>query len=272
MHDDEIRPVCDCHAHIFGSRDTFPLAPGADYAPENATRAEYQAMLAQLGIGRCVLVQPSIYGLDNSCMLDALRAIGPIARGVAVIDHTTSQAELEQMNDLGVRGVRLNTLSSNGLSLDQLGEIENIIAPFNWHIQILLKKTDRRASLEAISKVRTPIVLDHFASFSPGDSPEELDALFDLALKNKIWIKLSAPYLFSNSTPTDLAYYNAFIQKALSILPTRLLWGTDWPHPALKEKSITTATLKNLLTEWIPAARDRAMITSVNPIQLYGFD
>jgi predicted TIM-barrel fold metal-dependent hydrolase len=268
---DEALPVCDCHAHIFGSRDTYALAPGADYAPDNATVAEYQAVLAQLGIERCVLVQPSIYGVDNSCMLDALKTLGQSARGIAVIDHTTSHEELEEMHRLGVRGVRLNTLSSNGPSLDQLGEIEKLIAPFDWHIQILLKNTDRRTSLEAISKVRVPVVLDHFASFSPGDSPDELGALFDLAAKNDIWIKLSAPYLFGNCTREGLAYYKEFIETALTILPDRLLWGTDWPHPALKEKAITTAKLKDILIDWIPSASHRTMITSENPMNLYGF-
>lgn len=271
MHD-ETPPICDCHAHIFGRRDIYPLAPGADYVPDNATRAEYQAMLVQLGIERCVLVQPSIYGVDNSCMLDALRALGRSARGVAVIDSTTSQAEIEHMHQLGVRGVRLNTLSSNGLGLDQLGEIEKIVAPFDWHIQILLKNTDRRDSLEAISKVRTPVVLDHFASFSQGDSPEELDALFDLAVRKEIWIKLSAPYLFGGCGSGDHRFYKAFIKRALSLIPTRLLWGTDWPHPALTDKSVTTAKLSELLTEWIPAASDRDMVTRENPSQLYGFD
>lgn len=268
---DEVAPTCDCHAHIFGSRDTYPLAPGADYAPDNATVAEYQAMLMQLDIGRCVLVQPSIYGVDNSCMLDALGTLGSSARGIAVIDRTASHADLEEMHRLGVRGVRLNTLSSNGPSLDQLGEIERLIAPFDWHIQILLKNTDRRASLEAISKVSVPVVLDHFASFSPGDSPDELSALFDLATKQDIWIKLSAPYLFGDCTPAGLAYYKEFIETALTVMPARLLWGTDWPHPALKESAMTTRRLKDFLIEWVPSVSHRTMVTSENPMKLYGF-
>lgn len=268
---DESNAICDCHAHIFGSRENYPLAPGADYAPANATVSDYQSVLEELEVGRCVLVQPSIYGTDNRCMLDALKMLGSRARGIAVVAQDTPYAQLKEMHRLGVRGIRVNTLPTDGASLDQLPDLEKLVRPLNWHIQMLLRQENLLASFEKIERTSTTIVLDHFASFSPGASEEELEALFRLTAKKNIWIKLSAPYLFSDCSSRDLAHYAQFVEKAQHLMPDRLLWATDWPHPALKNKAISTRHLKDMLTDWVPCERLRARIGIENPKRLYGF-
>lgn len=268
---DHASTLCDCHAHIFGDRALYPLAPNANYAPTNATVNSYRDLLEDLAIERCVLVQPSIYGTDNRCMLDALRVLGPRARGIAVIAPDTDDAQLEEMHRLGVRGIRLNTLPAGGPSLDRLPDLEQRVHPLNWHVQILLRQDNLLADFEKIAKTSVTIVLDHFASFSPGSGEEELDALFHLASKKDIWIKLSAPYLFSDCSSQDLAYYARFVDKALQVMPDRLLWASDWPHPALKNAAIGTRQLKELLSDWVPCERLRARISMENPKRLYGF-
>jgi len=268
---DEANVLCDCHAHIFGNREHYPLAPGAEYAPTDATVEAYTAVLADLAIERCLLVQPSIYGTDNRCMLDALDVLGARARGIAVIAPDTPRAQLQAMHRRGVRGVRLNTLPTDGPSLDQLPALEQLVGPLNWHIQILLRPDDLLASFEQLAHATVPIVLDHFASFSPGTGEEAFDALFHLAAKKNLWIKLSAPYLFSACTDQDLAYYARFVDKALHVMPDRLLWASDWPHPALKNKAIGTRQLKGMLERWVPCERLRTQIGTENPKKLYGF-
>jgi len=76
--------ITDCHVHIIGPQDKYPLVPNRPYTPPTASVAQLKAMHARLGVTRTVLVQPSFYGTDNSCMMDALAELGGSARGIAV--------------------------------------------------------------------------------------------------------------------------------------------------------------------------------------------
>src|SRR5262245_52527524 len=126
----------DCHSHVVGSPERWPTIPDARYAPEVGPIEDYVAALDALGIARCVLVQPSIYGSDNGCQLEAMRALGPArARGIAVVDPDVDAAELRRLDAAGVRGLRFN-LRSGGLALEALEPIARRIAPMGWHIQL----------------------------------------------------------------------------------------------------------------------------------------
>ena len=82
--------ICDSHFHVFGPAERYPHAGG-------------------LGVQKYVFVQPSSYGRDNACMLDAMREIGPAkCRGIVDIDEDASDAALERLHAAGVRGVRVN--------------------------------------------------------------------------------------------------------------------------------------------------------------------
>ena len=98
--------ACDCHVHVFGDPQRFPLVPNRVYTPEQASVAELRALLGTLSLDRVVLVQPSVYGTDNSCQIDAIRELGARARGVAVIDSNTTDAALDEMARAGIRGIR----------------------------------------------------------------------------------------------------------------------------------------------------------------------
>lgn len=264
--------TCDCHAHIFGDHQRYPLAPGADYRPTTATADDYQAMLNSLAIDRCVLVQPSVYDTDNSCMLDALTQLGPRARGVAVIASDTPLEQLQAMHALGVRGIRLNTLAANGPTLDQLPAAEKQIADLPWHLQLLLEPDTLRRAFERIEELKGTVVLDHFASCSPKTDTHTLDALFALvSSKTNVWVKLSAPYLFSDGSAAALSHYQAFIARAVECMPDRLLWGTDWPHTARRDANLSTAELQQFLLTAISDAQAREQIAVHNPANLYGY-
>src|ERR1700758_4164888 len=100
--------ACDCHTHIFGDPQRFPWFGGRTYTPESASVAEMRSLHRALHMDRVVIVNPSVYGTDNSCTLDAMKQLGPRARAIAVIDDKTSAGQLDEMQHAGVRGIRLN--------------------------------------------------------------------------------------------------------------------------------------------------------------------
>jgi 2-pyrone-4,6-dicarboxylate lactonase len=151
----------DCHSHVVGPPDQWPQVPDRRYEPEQGPLPDYVAVLDQLGIERCVLVQPSIYGTDNGCQLEAMRAIGATrARGVAVVEPDVTEAELRYLHDAGMRGLRFN-LKSGGLGLDSLEPIARRIAPLGWHIQLF---TATKVIADIACRLRSlpvPLVFDH---------------------------------------------------------------------------------------------------------------
>lgn len=261
---------CDCHAHVFGPREAYPLAPGADYSPPRAEWPAYAEMLDRLGIGRGVLVQPSVYGTDNRYLLSALSGLGERVRGVAVINPHMSRDELEALHQAGVRGVRLNALADP----DALGFMEVLaerIRPFGWHLQLLLPRGGLSAYQRRLYEVPVPLVLDHFAGFAPGDGMKGQDDLLGLMLARDVWVKVSAPYLYGSCAHSDLDYYGELVAAVLSVRPDRLLWASDWPHPALREPGIDTDFFLSLLSRWIPGVDQRIQVARDNPTRLYGF-
>src|SRR5580658_4861867 len=132
--------ACDCHTHIFGDPDKFPFFAGRVYTPEPASPAEMAALHKSLHIQRVVIVTPSVYGTDNSATLYGIKARGPDARGVAVIDDQTTDDELDAMGKAGMRGIRLNLATSGsndpGLARARFATALSRVASRNWHIQI----------------------------------------------------------------------------------------------------------------------------------------
>jgi 2-pyrone-4,6-dicarboxylate lactonase len=152
----------DCHAHIFGPVEQYPLTPNRSYTPPEANLAAYRRMLAALGIAHAVIVQPSVYGTDNRCTGDAVVAAGGTWRGVAVVDPSVSEQELERLHAAGFRGVRVNVLfKGGGLALDALGQLASKVAPLGWHVQLLLDGRDLVELAPRLRRLPVPIVVDH---------------------------------------------------------------------------------------------------------------
>src|SRR5262245_63653728 len=107
--------ACDCHTHIHGDPAKFPWFAGRTYTPEMALPEEMTALHKAIKMDRVVIVTPSVYGTDNSASIYGMAARGKDARGVAVIDEKTADAELDRLASLGFRGVRLN-LSIAGIN------------------------------------------------------------------------------------------------------------------------------------------------------------
>src|SRR6266852_1437932 len=124
----------DCHHHIYDAK--YPVDPRSTLRPGDASIEDYRGLQRRIGTSRNVIVQPSTYGTDNRCALDALAAFGPTARVVAVVDTTVSDAELKRMNELGVRGIRFNLAQAGATTPEMMEPLSKRVNDLGWHIQI----------------------------------------------------------------------------------------------------------------------------------------
>ena len=225
----------DCHIHVFGDVDRYPAIAGRTYTPRSATLAEWCAVSAPLGIRRAVLVQPSAYGTDNSRMLDGLRDAGDAARGIAVIDDATPDHALNEMQGLGVRGIRLNlatgAVPDPAAIPDLLRRAADRVAGLGWHLQVLARGPRLEAAAATVPSLYAPVVFDHMAGAdaSPGANQAGFEAALRLFRDGQCWIKLSGADHVAGQRDTP--------EEALPIMralvdanPDRLVWGSDWPH------------------------------------------
>ena len=280
--------ACDCHFHIFGEEARFPFWAGRTYTPEMATVSDSLAVHRALHLDRLVVVNSLVYGTDNSCMLDALWRFGPRARGIALIDDATSEADLDTLASAGVRGIRLNFVNFGITDADVLrqrflGAI-NRAAKRNWHIQIYTNLPGVEALANEVLNARVAVVFDHFADAkaSLGVGQAGFAVLLDLLRSGKAYVKLSAAYRVSRQSP-DYPDVAPLAQALVAANPERVLWGTDWPHPDSSHipgrsttdlapfLQIDDGLLLNQLPIWAPTADLRRKILVENPARLYGF-
>jgi predicted TIM-barrel fold metal-dependent hydrolase len=264
---------CDCHSHVFGPQDAFPYLPNAAFIPSDASPQEYARMLSTIGCQRAVLVQPSIYGTDNRCMVAALASGAFNFRGVAVVDKTISDEELEALHRAGVRGVRINLASKTpGLPLDQAPGLAERIKPLGWHLQFFLRIGQVPSLEEVIARIPVPCIIDHFghAPATGGLESPEFAILLRLARVAHVWFKLIGPYRISDQWPLypDVA---PLARALVAAAPDRCVWGTDWPHPNTAYMP-NDGDLADALGEWLPDAGARRKVLVDNPGRLYGFE
>jgi predicted TIM-barrel fold metal-dependent hydrolase len=236
-----------------------------------------------------VIVQPSVYGTDNSCTLDAIRQLGTRARGIAVIDPNASDASLDDMVRVGVRGIRLNLtqagVSDPSAALQGFRKAAERAKAHDWHIQINtnLRVIDAISSELLASPV--PIVFDHFggAQATAGVQQPGFDALVNLVKSGKAYVKISAAADLVSTKAPDYDDVVPLAKALVAANPQRILWGTDWPHPDSRvlpsRKNTDLAPLVqtddghvlNLLPVWVADAAVRRTILVENPARLYGF-
>jgi len=264
--------ACDCHFHIFGPHDRYPMSPGRAYTPPEATMADYDTIRTTLGLQRFVVVQPSIYGIDNRCTLDAVAAFGPArARAVAVIDDSFDAAALASLHAAGVRGVRFNAVSGNGTPLEQLATLAGRIAPLGWHLQLYLHGGALPDLAPVLAALPVPVVIDHMGQVASvkGVAHPEFQALRRLLDGGHAWVKLCGYRSSSAGYP-----FHDMLDQARALIaaaPERCLWGTDWPHPNFMGTMPDDGALLDLLGEWAGSERQRHRILVDNPAVLYGF-
>jgi D-galactarolactone isomerase len=266
------RGACDCHVHIYDPR--YALAASATFVPPQAPVSAYREMQRALGLERALLVQPTGYGFDNACLLDALAQLGPCARGVAVLPPDVSEARLQQLHAGGVRGVRFMMLAGAGglLPWQALEPMAARIAPLGWHINLQLDGRDLPQHAALIDRLPCPVVIDHTGKFLEPVAPDAaaFKALLAVLEREGRWVKLSAPYETSRLGPPHYGDVSALARALVNAHPDRCLWASNWPHPN-RVPLPSDAELLHLLHEWAPDEALREAILVRNPALAYGF-
>ena len=278
--------ACDCHVHVFGDPGRFPFAASRTYTPEPATALELSAMHRTLKISRAVIVQPSVYGTDNSCALDAMKQYGPGGRGIAVLPNLIPSTTLDNMERLGIRGVRVNLGTAGDTNLaearDRLKFAIQQIRGRKWHIQIYAALPVIAGLSDIVMASPVPVVFDHFggAQGAAGLQQPGFDKLLQFVGSGKGYVKISGAYRASNSVP-DYPDVGPLARALISANPQRILWGSDWPHPDTRSGRepndvspplrIDEGHLLNLLATWVPDPTLRRSILVDNPASLYAF-
>ena len=265
--------ACDTHIHVFGLQDIYPLAPTAQSVPPLAPAEDYRAVQQRLGLKRVVVVQPSAYGFDNRCTLDAMKYFGDDARGVVVIDPNATDAELQTLTDAGVRGVRFFMFPGGVLSWDAMDKLSVRVREFGWHVQLQLDGRDLPQHIEQLNRMPGKLVIDHTGKFiepvSTGD--QAFKTLLDIVDGGRCWIKLSAPYETSKVGPPHYNDVGNLARVLAKAAPERMLWASNWPHPSALDNLPDDAMLLDLLLDWVDDDVSRKQILVDNPAELYGF-
>jgi predicted TIM-barrel fold metal-dependent hydrolase len=263
--------ACDCHMHIYNSR--FAAAPGVGPHPIDARAQDYRLFQKRIGTTRNVIVTPSTYGTDNSCTLDALATLGTTARAIAVVDSSVTNAELERLAGLGVRGMRFMLNPSSPTTVAMLEPLSKRVNDLGWHVQISTTAQQIIAIEDVLMRLPIPVMFDHFAH--PGQPAGIDDPVFAVVRrlidKGRTWVKLSAPYIDSKIGPPSYADVTPVAQAYVKAAPERLVWASDWPHPSQGDNHPDDAILFDLLTQWIPDEATRNRILVQNPEAFYGF-
>jgi D-galactarolactone isomerase len=263
--------AADCHHHIYDAR--YPADPKAALRPGDALVEDYRALQRRIGTLRHVIVQPSTYGTDNRCTLDALAAFGAEARAVAVVNDGVPDAELKRMDALGVRGIRFNLAQAGATTAEMIEPLSKRVNELGWHIQINATAPIIMSIMDILGRVPSPIVFDHLAHVpQPAGINDPLFArVRGLIDKGKTWIKLSGAYQDTKVGAPTYADSSAVARAYVKAAPERMVWGSDWPHPSEQQVKPDDALLFDLLADWAPEEAVRHRILVQNAEALYGF-
>jgi 2-pyrone-4,6-dicarboxylate lactonase len=272
-------PSCDSHFHVFGPAEKYPYGSEPRYKPPAAPLEDYLSLARHLGIERMVFVQPSAYGRDNSCMLDAMRIVGTPCRGIVDVEETIPDSEMARLDDAGVRGVRINVspvkAQSSNLAADLLPRIETLAArcaEAGWHLDFLLPGWLTSELMGMLGKLKLDFTLAHLGMFLARDGVAQpgFQRLLELLRygNGHCWVKLTGVYRIS--TAPGFADADPMARALLETAPDRMIWGSDYPHLSFADR-VGSVELFNVLGRWAPEEAVRRKILVDNPQRLYKF-
>lgn len=263
----------DSHCHVFGPEARFPYAAERKYTPCDAPKETLFQRRDFLGLDKNVIVQASCHSKDNRALVDALDASKGKAKGVAFVGQEVTEKELEWMHKAGVRGVRFNFLKRL-VDITPQDELERIIAkvkPLGWHIVIYFEMPDLPDFEAFFRTIPTDVVVDHMGTPTVAkgvDHPENQRFHKLMAEKENFYVKVTCPERMSLiGSPWDdvVPFGRALVEK----FPSRVIWGTDWPHPNMKKVAPDDGVIVDMIPKIAPAAAQQQAILVDNPMRLY---
>jgi 2-pyrone-4,6-dicarboxylate lactonase len=267
------RNACDSHCHIFGPHALYPYAEGRSYTPHDAPLSVFKELQKTLGIDRAVIVNATCHGRDNRVVTDAIAQSGGAYLGIANIDETFSDEELATLNAQGIRGCRFNFVRrlGNVPDLTVFRRLVDRMKPLDWHVDLYFEAGDVPEFVPMLRALPVRYVIDHMGGVRAGSTHDAASfaALIDLVrTDDKCWIKVTGPERISASGPP---YHDVipFAQALIAAAPERTLWGTDWPHPNVKQMP-KDADLVEILAHYPGGDVLQRMLVD-NPARLYGF-
>ena len=278
--------AADCHMHVLGPFDRYPLAAERAYNVPEATLDEHERMKRRVGLERTVFVQASGHGNDNRAMLAALAALGERGRGVAVVPPESNPEELKKLHAAGVRGLRFNLVTMRsrygGDPAKLVGDYERLCAPLGWHLQVFADGATLVALEPVLQRCRVNVVIDHMGlpDASAGIAQPGFQALLRLMRQEHMWAKLAGADRITRATGRLRAAV-PFMQALAGAAPQRLVWGSDWPHigfhsgqqvrsdAVLPYRDVDVSELLEVLFEAVRDAAAVRAILSDNPARLY---
>jgi len=264
----------DAHCHVFGPAARFPFAPERKYTPCDASKEQLFALRDFLGFARNVIVQATCHGNDNRALLDALAHSQGRARGVAAVGRGVTDAELRALHAAGVRGTRFNFVKRlvDFTPREALAEIAGRIAPLGWHVVVYFEAQDLPELWDFFTALPTTVVVDHMGRpdvTQPVDGPEFELFVKLLAEHPNIWSKVSCPERLSKSGPPAYDDVVPFARRIVEAFPDRVLWGTDWPHPNMKDHMPDDGKLVDFLPRIAVTPELQRQLLVDNPMRLY---
>ena len=285
----EIPPhACDCHTHLYGDPKEFPLSREHLYTPQAYWPADMSALHRAVHMERVVIVTPSVYGPNNNgSTLFGVKARGANARGIAVVNVKTPDGDYDAMYREGFRGARIISGISGPVDPAAARPIYQAAMErfknHKWMIELYTNLAVISNIKDLVHSSPVPTVFDHFggAQASLGLKQPGFADLLELIRSGSAYVKISAAYRASTQAP-DYPDVVPFAKAFIEANPERVLWGTDWPHPAtiapgakpsdpMPRFPIDDGRLLNQLPVWAPDPAIRKKILVDNPARLYGF-
>jgi predicted TIM-barrel fold metal-dependent hydrolase len=270
--------IADCHFHVIAPLSEAPMLPQRSYTPAPASLPGWQQALGPRGVTHGVVVQPSVYGCDNSVLLDTLAEGGGALVGVAAVNADVADAELDRLAAAGVRGVRMAHFKTGDpramggfVPLADFNALEPRLQARGMHLQLFTDGRLLPALADRLMRAQVPVVIDHMGRTPAalGTQHAGLRLLQTLVTQGPVWVKLSGVANISDQGPAydDARQVHQMLQQAA---PRRVLWGSDWPHTRPGASPPDTAHLLALARDWTPAAH-RADLFWRNACALYRF-
>jgi len=264
----------DAHCHVFGPGDVFPYAPERKYTPCDAGKDKLFALRDFLGFERNVIVQATCHGADNRALLDALRSADGRARGVATVRDSVSDAELQDMHEAGVRGVRFNFVRRlvDPKPDAYYHRIIERIAALGWQVVLYFEAADLAERWDFFTSLPTTVVVDHMGRpdvTQPVDGPEFQRFVRLMEENPNVWSKVTCPERLSKLGPAAYDDVVPFARYLVERFPDRVLWGTDWPHPNMTTHMPDDGNLVDFIPKIAVTTELQKKLLVDNPTRLY---